>query len=275
LRLARIPVWAIQFRDWDIPLAMTVSRLFDHDETVPRPVISIAHDYPASFELERHHHVRNQLLHAEKGVVTVSTPHGAWTAPSERAVWIPAGVPHAVRMVGAVSTRSVLIASETLHLGDRCRVVGVSPLLRQLLIAATGVEPEYDLAGRDGLVMDLLVAELARAPVIPLSAPFPQNPALAAKCHAFLERPSPHDSIDGWAEDLRLGRRAFTRAFRRETGMSFAEWRQQACVLVALPRLAAGEPVTAIALDLGYDSPAAFATMFKRLTGIPPSRHQS
>ena len=77
-----------------------------------------------------------------------------------------------------------------------------------------------------------------------------------------------------WAEDLGMGRRAFTRAFRRETGMSFAEWRQQACLLVALPRLAAGEPVTAIALDLGYDSPAAFATMFKRLSGMPPSRYQ-
>jgi AraC-like DNA-binding protein/mannose-6-phosphate isomerase-like protein (cupin superfamily) len=271
LRLSRIPIWAIQFREWDID----VSQLLDYDETVPRPVLAIGRDYPASFELERHHHLRNQLLHAEKGVVAVSTPHGAWTAPPERAVWIPAGVPHSVRMVGAVSTRSVLIASEALHLGDRCRVVGVSPLLRQLLVAATNVEPEYDLTGRDGLVMALLVAELAQAPVIPLSAPFPQSPALAAKCHAFLERPSPHDSIDGWAEDLRMGRRAFTRAFRRETGMSFAEWRQQACVLVALPRLAAGEPVTAIALDLGYDSPAAFATMFKRLTGIPPSRYQS
>jgi AraC-like DNA-binding protein len=56
--------------------------------------------------------------------------------------------------------------------------------------------------------------------------------------------------------------------------MSFTEWRQQACLLTALPRLAGGEPVTAIALDLGYDSPAAFATMFKRLSGIPPSRYQ-
>ncbi len=56
--------------------------------------------------------------------------------------------------------------------------------------------------------------------------------------------------------------------------MSFAQWRQQACLLSALPRLAAGEPVTAVALDLGYDSPAAFATMFRRLAGVPPSRYQ-
>lgn len=247
---------------------------FNYNEAVARPVVATGHDYPPSFELERHHHLRNQLIYAEKGVAVVSTPQGAWAAPPERAVWIPAGVPHSVRMVGAVSTRSVLIQAQVVKPGDRCQVVGVSPLLRQLLVAAAAAPAEYDEAGRDGLVMSLLLAELEQAPLIPLSAPFPRSPALAAKCHAFLERPSPHDTIDGWAEDLGMGRRAFTRAFRRETGMSFAEWRQQACLLVALPRLAAGEPVTAIALDLGYDSPAAFATMFKRLSGMPPSRYQ-
>jgi len=254
---------------------MDASKVFDHDESIPRTVLAIGHDYPSAFELDRHHHLRDQLLYAEKGVVAVSTPQGAWTAPPERAVWIPAGVPHSVRMVGQVSTRSVLIDPvASPDFGGRCRVVGVSPLLRQLLVAAAHVPSEYDEDGRDGLVMRLLVAELAQAPVIPLSAPFPQSPALAAKCHAFLERPSAHDGIDKWSDDLGLSRRAFTRAFRRETGMSFAEWRQQACLLVALPRLAAGEPVTAIALDLGYDSPAAFATMFKRLSGMPPSRYQ-
>ena len=251
------------------------SQVFDHDESIPRSVLAIGHDYPSSVELERHHHLRNQLLYAEKGVVAVSTSQGAWTAPPERAVWIPAGVSHSVRMVGQVSTRSVLIAADASpDFGDRCRVVAVSPLLRQLLVAAASIPQEYDEDGRDGLVMRLLVAELAQAQVVRLSAPFPQSPELAAKCHAFLERPSAHDTIDGWADDLGMGRRAFTRAFRRETGMSFAEWRQQASLLAALPRLAAGEPVTAVALDMGYDSPAAFATMFRRLAGVPPSRYQ-
>jgi AraC-like DNA-binding protein len=72
-----------------------------------------------------------------------------------------------------------------------------------------------------------------------------------------------------------MGRRAFTRTFRRETGMSFGAWRQQACLLVALPRLAAGEPVTSIALDVGYESVAAFSTMFKRLLGISPNRYRA
>lgn len=247
----------------------------DDHEHVPRPVIGIGNDYPPSFELAEHRHRRGQLLYAASGVIAVSTPEGAWVAPPERAVWVPGGTPHATRMVGAVQTRSVLIEPEASEaLGRSCRVVGISPLLRQLLVAAAEVPLEYAEDGRDGLIMRLLIAELEQAPVIPLAVPFPRHPQLAARCHAFIEQPDANATIDSWADAMAMNRRRFTRLFRRETGMSFAEWRQQACLSVALPRLAEGESVTAIALDLGYDSPASFTVMFKRVIGMPPSRYR-
>ena len=46
--------------------------------------------------------------------------------------------------------------------------------------------------------------------------------------------------------------------------MSFATWRQQARLLESLRRLAAGEPVTKVALDCGYASASAFGAMFRR-----------
>jgi AraC-like DNA-binding protein len=247
----------------------------DAAERTPRPVVAVGNEYPPSFELARHRHQRSQLIYAAEGVVTVATDAGAWVAPPERAVWIPAGVGHAVKMVGAVSTRSVLIEPAICAgRGDHCQVLVVSSLLRSLLLAATKVPPRYDRDGRDGLVMALLVAEILEAPVVPLAVPFPRSAALARKCHAFLARPHAKVGIDAFRAALGTSRRAFTRAFRRETGLSFAAWRTQACVVAALPRLAAGESVTSIAVDLGYDSPAAFATMFKRLLGIPPSQYQ-
>jgi AraC-like DNA-binding protein/mannose-6-phosphate isomerase-like protein (cupin superfamily) len=244
-------------------------------EDVPRPVVGIGNDYPPSFELAEHRHRRGQFLYAASGVVAVSTPEGAWVAPPERAVWIPGGTPHAVRMVGEVRTRSVLIESAAYPmLAPNCRVVEVSALLRQLLVCAAELPPEYEEEGRDGLVMRLLVAEIERAPVIPIAVPFPHHPAMAARCQAFLEQPRASSTIDQWADALVMNRRRFTRLFRRETGMSFAEWRQQACLSVALPKLAAGEPITTIAFDLGYDGPANFSTMFKRALGVPPSRYR-
>jgi AraC-like DNA-binding protein/mannose-6-phosphate isomerase-like protein (cupin superfamily) len=248
----------------------------DNLEDIPRAVVAIGNDYPSDFALGSHRHRRSQLLYAAEGVITVDTAHGAWSAPRERAVWIPAGTPHAVTMVGAVSMRSVLIEPEACAgRSQHCEVLAVTPLLRSLLLAAAEIPAEYDLAGRDGLIMALLVAEVSAAPAVPFAVPFPRNAALARQCHAFLAAPDANATIDAWSAELHLGRRAFTRLFRRETGLSFAAWRQQACLLAALPRLAAGEPVTTVALDLGYESAAAFSTMFKRLVGVPPSRYRS
>jgi AraC-like DNA-binding protein len=244
-------------------------------EHIPRPVVVTGQERSASFGLDWHSHRRGQFLYAAKGVIVVRTLQGAWVAPPERAIWTPGGVLHAAKMVGAVSSRKVMIDPEVCRAGDdRSRVVDVSPLLRSLLLEASEIVPEYDLDGRDAIVMSLLVAEVDRAPEVPLTVTFPANALLAEKCRAFLEQPSPHDTLDGWSADLGMPRRTFTRLFRQETGMSFSEWRQQACILIALPRLAAGDPVTTVALDLGYDSPASFSTMFKRVLRISPSRYK-
>jgi AraC-like DNA-binding protein len=72
-----------------------------------------------------------------------------------------------------------------------------------------------------------------------------------------------------------MSRRAFTRLFRAETGLSLAEWQRQAAVLQAVHQIAGGESITSVALDLGYASPAAFTSMFKRVLGMPPSRYVS
>ncbi|MEQ8194171.1 MAG: helix-turn-helix domain-containing protein [Rhodospirillales bacterium] len=44
-------------------------------------------------------------------------------------------------------------------------------------------------------------------------------------------------------------------------------------LLAALERLATGQSVTIVAMDLGYDSPSAFTSMFKRTLGKSPSAY--
>jgi AraC-like DNA-binding protein len=79
-------------------------------------------------------------------------------------------------------------------------------------------------------------------------------------------------AIDDWAVALHMSRRAFTRLFRQETGMSLSAWRQQAIVVVALSRLLSGEEmVTAVAMDYGYSNSGAFSSMFRRVTGATPT----
>ncbi|WP_424929654.1 helix-turn-helix domain-containing protein [Amaricoccus tamworthensis] len=71
-----------------------------------------------------------------------------------------------------------------------------------------------------------------------------------------------------------MSRRNFTRHFRANVGLTFVKWRTRACVLAAISRLVAGEQERRIAFDLGYDSAASFAAMFRRATGVQPSRYR-
>jgi AraC-like DNA-binding protein len=46
-------------------------------------------------------------------------------------------------------------------------------------------------------------------------------------------------------------------------------------LLAALERLACGEPIAVVALDLGYRNPSSFSAMFRRALGTTPSAYFS
>jgi AraC-like DNA-binding protein/mannose-6-phosphate isomerase-like protein (cupin superfamily) len=243
-------------------------------EHADRPIVPLASEYASEHVVPRHHHNRAQLLYALSGVLTVATEEGRWMVPPDHALWVPAGFEHSVEAHGSVSMRSIYVKPGAVAgLPITSRVVGMTELMRSLIIEAVKLPRDYEPSSRAGLIMALIREEIPCLPEKPLGLPFPAEPRLAALCRAFLEMPSPHATIDDWADALAMSRRAFTRAFRSETGLSLSVWRQQACLFAALPRLASGEPVTSVALDLGYDSVAAFTTMFKRMLGAPPSRY--
>jgi AraC-like DNA-binding protein len=241
-------------------------------EHVDRPVIAVGNDYAAGHLHPPHSHRRAQLLFAESGTMMVQTAKGTWMVPPHQAIWIPAGITHSITMLSAVATRSVYLDRRAAAgMAAQCQVVGVAPLLRELLIQAVDLPVEYEARSRADRIMALLVDEIRAAPVLPLALPLPGMPRLAARCRQFIEKPTAQDTIEDWCHNLGMSRRSFTRLFRHETGMTFSAWQRRACLLAALPRLLRGERVTTIAFDLDYSSPAAFTTMFTRLTGMPPS----
>jgi AraC-like DNA-binding protein/quercetin dioxygenase-like cupin family protein len=245
-------------------------------EDTPRDVVATGNDYPAGKILASHKHKRAQCLYAITGVLTVSTTQGSWVVPPRRALWIPAGVAHVVHMGGPTSTRSAYIVPETAEkagLPEHCTVISVSPLLHALLSEAADLPAEYELGGRDDHLMRLLVSEIAGMPTLPLNTPLPQDPRLAQLCHAMIQSPSLEIDIDTMAHKADMSRRSFTRLFRQQTGMSFSNWRQQACLLAALARLGRGQSVTHVAIELGYSSTSAFTAAFRRTLGAAPSHY--
>lgn len=245
-------------------------------QDIPRPIGALADEYPDGFIDPRHSHTRAQLLYAISGVMTVITDRASFVVPPQRAVWIPARTEHEVHCRGAVSCRTVYVAADAVPgLPKTCRVIEVSDLLRALIVEATRLPVEYDVNGRDGKVMALILEDIIASQTAPLHVPMPQHPRLVPICVAIVRDPAQDDVLDDWADIAGMGRRTFTRCFRKETGMSFATWRQNVRLIEALSRLAIGETVTRVALDVGYSSPSAFAAMFRRAFGVPPTHYLS
>ncbi|WP_409241906.1 helix-turn-helix domain-containing protein [Bradyrhizobium sp. NC92] len=55
--------------------------------------------------------------------------------------------------------------------------------------------------------------------------------------------------------------------------MSFGRWRHQLHVILALQRMARGDSVKTVALELGYENASSFVNMFRKTLGKPPVRY--
>ncbi|HVL08301.1 MAG TPA: helix-turn-helix transcriptional regulator [Burkholderiaceae bacterium] len=242
-------------------------------ETAPVPVAGIAVDYAAGSRIPPHRHARAQLLYAVRGVLTVMTGTGRWIVPPHRGVWLRAGAEHAVEMRGAVQMRSLFIDPQAVSdLPDEDGVIDISPLLRELIVAATQLPLDYDANSRAGRLMRCLLDELAALPRLPFYLPWPDDARIASVCAMVVDAQDVPVTAEAWARRLAMSPKTFHRHFLAATGVSFGRWRQHARLLHSLEDLAQGLPVLEIAFRHGYENQSAYAAAFKRLFGMPPSR---
>jgi hypothetical protein len=227
--------------------------------------------YPRGHHIRPHWHSRAQFLYAVEGTMRVRTPRRAWIVPPSRALWLPARTVHEIQMDGIVEMHSLYVNDDAgAGMPDSCVVLSVTPLLRELAVRAVALPASYDEKGDDGLVMRLLVAEIRRLPHCALDLPLPESADLTSLCERILTDLSMRRPCDFDAGRMNTSTRTLYRRFLRETGITFARWKQQARLLESIRRLADGVPVTTVAMDLGYGSPSAFSTMFRRALGIAP-----
>lgn len=209
-----------------------------------------------------------------------------WVVPPTRGVWLCSGVPHSLRMRGAVQVRSLFVdaqAAQGLPVAD-C-VIEVSPLLRELIseVARWPAAPQRGQdETRNRLVVELLLQELRQPPVVPFHLPWPQDARMAAVCRALAEEGQAVGqggeraenlaaTAADWAARLAMGEKTFHRHFLQATGLSFGRWRQRARLLSSMQALLAGRPIVQVALEAGYESHSAYSLAFRRQFGMPPS----
>jgi AraC-like DNA-binding protein len=246
---------------------------------VQRPVRVRARSLAADTHFEPHQHAWAQLAYCATGIVQVMAAHeGAraqevtYIVPPSRAVWIAPGARHAVTVLETAELRTLYIDPGVTPAGwSGCRMIVVSPLLRELIPSLEAAALPPVTSAREALLRSLVLDELARADTQPLGVPLPRDKRLRALCEAVLRAPSERATLADWAADVGASERTVARLFRDELGTTYPQWRQQAVLAHALPLLARGVPVGQVAAASGYTSDSAFTAMFKAAMGQPPS----
>jgi AraC-like DNA-binding protein/mannose-6-phosphate isomerase-like protein (cupin superfamily) len=229
--------------------------------------------YGSGHVLHPHKHAAHQVLFASSGAMTVTGDRTSWMIPPGRAVLIPAGALHAIRMWGEVAMRSLYFpvnAPAPVFDAETCRVISVSALLRELILRVAELAALDSRVAAEARLMSVLMDELETAHIEPLLLPLPSDVRAQRAADWILKNPADGATTKALARRCGLSARTLERLFPAETGMRFGLWRQKARLLESVRVLVEGGSVTDAALESGYSSVSAYIAAFKQTFGCTP-----
>ncbi|MFK4825949.1 AraC family transcriptional regulator [Paenochrobactrum sp. BZR 588] len=238
---------------------------FDAD-SIGNSVIGIAADM-GSHDSGWHHHKMGQFLFTQGGCITIHLPDRLCLLPPTRLAWLPPDIPHRAIMTEAVDYRSVYIdVSLYSNLPAQVEVMTVTPLLRAVLerIAVADFNTDWS-KGAKANILAVCLDEVDAAQREPMLLPLPSDRRLSGLDIEQLPPP-----LQKLAQQAGASEKTILRIFRKETGMTYQQWRQQWRLLKAIELLASGETITSVAFELEFASDSAFIAFFKKMTGYTP-----
>jgi AraC-like DNA-binding protein len=224
-----------------------------------------------------HRHPYHQIEYALRGVAEVETPSGHYLLPPQKAIWIPAGLPHTTTLR---DVRSVSVFFEPAMLagpGDRARILPASPLIREMivhgqrwLISRAVSTPESD-AFFDALAS--VVSEWL-GDEVPLCLPTTGDPVLA-EVMAYTASHLPTATAVSVSRAVGLSQRTLRRRFSVEVGMTWRAYLLQSRLLRAMALLSERKRnIAEVSIAVGFASPSAFTRAFQKWTGESPSAYR-
>ena len=227
---------------------------------------------PSGLVFDWHTHDDHQLAWAASGVLTVRSQQTAWVLPPTRALWIPAGVRHETLTAGAAATmRSLYIRPQLCPIRWTTPTpVAASPLLAELV---GYLEDQTLSSSRRANAEAVLVDLLEPVAMTTIEVRMPSDDRARAVADALATDPADNRTLAQWGRQVGASERTLAREFLAGTGMTFGRWRTLLRLQAALPGLAAGRPVSAVARQAGYESDSAFVAAFRRETGSTPAAY--
>ncbi|MFV0285680.1 MAG: AraC family transcriptional regulator [Demequina sp.] len=218
---------------------------------------------------EEHAHAWGELAWNERGASTATLGARRFTITPAVGLWIPAGAPHSATARAGTWFRAAQFTGTPATFGAQPVAVDITPLLRLLLVRLDEELAPSSRALTEALILDVLSPSPRESEVR-----LPGSGLLEPIASAYARAPHDARTLADWADRLGVSTRTITRAFERETGMTFARWVAAVRAERAIAMLAAGEDTEDVASAVGYASVSAFGAAFRRVTGVTPGSYR-
>jgi len=255
-----------------MPKTIKISPSKESEQVLSNPITVVSRSIAMNSVVTKHSHNWGQFVYAHAGVLAVSTPLNRYIVPSEQGVWLLPEVEHEVTAISNVQLTSFYFDVALLDvLPIECCVLKVNEFLKSLIIEANTIKSDYQWHSTDGRLLRLILDRLTLAPNEIFQLPYPKDHRLITLLREIQASPENNNTLGEWGNIVGASARTLSRLFKKETGLSYSEWRQRLNIQIAITQLSLGKSITSISLHLGYESPSSFIHMFKTKTGITPS----
>jgi AraC-like DNA-binding protein len=268
---------AVSARPANVPTATASLGLVDMRDGAPVRAGTFTYD-AADLVTGWHTHDLHQIEYAFEGIAEVETADVRYLLPPQQAMWIPAGCSHCTTLQ---RVRSIAVFFDPAMVPDvdgRARVLAAAPVLREMVVYATRwpiSRPVSDAAADAFFEALAVVTRECLAHEAPLALPTSADPVIGAvmdRTRADLATASARSV----ARAVGISERTLRRQFLAETGMTWSRYLLATRILRSMALLTEGHhTITAIALDVGFDSASSFTRSFRRFTGETPTRYRA
>jgi AraC family transcriptional regulator of arabinose operon len=151
----------------------------------------------------------------------VASGQSLWVIPLHFGLWIPARIPHQIRMPESVSMRTLYLRPGVADLGANCIVLHVASLLRELIFEIVRVDNVRIRNHIECALRDLLVEQLRKASPVPTGIALPPDRRALAIARTVIENPALRSSLASMCASVGVSVRTLERAFRQNIGLDF------------------------------------------------------
>ena len=233
----------------------------------------VQRNIPAASGIDKYQHSQYLFFYVEQGVLALTTAKGRYIVPPTYGVLVPAETPHQLFAKTPVSLTTLAFTdSVSSSLPNSVGVCALSNFMIAMLTEVTQLPNSEKWQEKEFRLLLLIRDYLQQAEQLNSFLPYPSDKRLNEITDKLLKHPSLKSDLVSWGKFVNLSARSLSRNFKKETGLTYSQWRQKLNVQIAFKHLALGDSIQTIAKLLGYESSSAFIFMFRQQMGCSPKQ---